>query len=69
MQKLEQFGDFEETENRKIYRPRNPDLLYEVIIDHVGILKPSGGRNKKGEIDTCVAYLIHLEICVVFLQL
>ena len=60
MQKLEQFGDFEETENRKIYKPHNPDLLYEVIIDHVGILKPSGGRNKKGEIDTCVAYLITL---------
>ena len=60
MQKLEQFGDFEETENRKIYKPHNPDLLYEVIIDHVGILKPSNGRNKKGEIDTCVAYLITL---------
>lgn len=37
MQKLEQFGEFEETENRKIYKPKNPDLLYEVVIDHVGL--------------------------------
>lgn len=60
MQKLEQFGKFTETENRKIYLPDNPDLLYEVVIDHVGLFKPSNGRNKKGEIDTAVAYLITL---------
>ena len=60
MQKLEQFGDFEETENRKIYKSHNSDLLYEVVIDHVGLLKPSNGRNKKGEIDTTIAYLITL---------
>ena len=60
MQKLEEFGTFSETENRKIYIPYNPDLLYEVVIDHVGLFKPSNGRNKKGEIDTAVAYLITL---------
>lgn len=60
MQKLEQFGEFEETENRKIYKPKNPDLLYEVVIDHVGLLRPSNGRNKKGEIDTTVSYLVTL---------
>jgi replicative DNA helicase len=60
MQKLEQFGEFEETENRKIYKPYNPNLLYEVIIDHVGLLRPSNGRNKKGEIDMTVAYLVTL---------
>ena len=60
MQKLEKFGEFEETENRKVYKPYNPDLLYEVVIDHVGLLKPSNGRNKKGEIDTTISYLITL---------
>ena len=60
MQKLEKFGEFEETENRKIYKPHNPDLLYEVVIDHVGLLRPSNGRNKKGEIDTTVSYLVTL---------
>ena len=60
MQKLEQFGEFEETDNRKVYKPHNPDLLYEVVIDHVGLLRPSNGRNKKGEIDTTVSYLVTL---------
>ena len=60
MKKLEEFGRFEETESRKIYKPHNPDLLYEVVIDHVGLLRPSNGHNKKGEIDTTVAYLVTL---------
>lgn len=60
MKKLEQFGRFEESENRKIYIPYNEDLLYEVVIDHVGLLKPTNGRNKKGEIDTTISYLITL---------
>jgi len=60
MKKLEEFGKFEETESRKIYKPHNPDLLYEVVIDHVGLLRPSNGHNKKGEIDTTVAYLVTL---------
>ena len=60
MKKLEEFGTFEETDSRKIYKPINPDLLYEVVIDHIGLMKPSNGRSKKGEIDTSVAYLITL---------
>ncbi len=60
MQKLEKFGTFEELENRKVYYPDNPDMLYEVVIDHAGLLKPSNGRNKKGEMDTATAYLVTL---------
>ena len=60
MKKLEELGTFEETENRKIYTPYNIDLLYEVVIDHIGILKPTKGRNKKGEMDTAISYLITL---------
>lgn len=60
MQKLEKFGTFEELENRKVYHPENPDMLYEVVIDHAGLLKPSNGRNKKGEMDTATAYLVTL---------
>ena len=60
MQKLEQLGQFEENENRKVYLPHNPDLLYEVVIDHAGLLKPSNGRTKKGEMDTATAYLVTL---------
>ena len=60
MQKLEEFGTFEETETRKIYKPFNEDLLHEVVIDHIGLMKPTNGRNKKGEIDTSILYLITL---------
>jgi predicted DNA-binding protein YlxM (UPF0122 family) len=60
MQKLEKFGTFEELENRKVYYPDNPDMLYEVVIDHAGLLKPSNGRSKKGEMDTATAYLVTL---------
>ena len=59
MKRLEALGTFTETENRKIYTPNNPDLVYEVIIDHVGLLKPSSGT-KKAEIDKTVGYLITL---------
>lgn len=55
MKRLETLGHFEETESRKIYIPNNPDLIYEVIIDHVGLI-----RGKKPEIDRVVNYLITL---------
>lgn len=60
MKNLEKLGTFTETENRKIFKPNNPDLVYVVIIDHIGILKPSQGSSKKAEIDTTVGYLITL---------
>lgn len=60
MKKLEELGRFEETENRKIYIPNNTDLLYEIVVDHIGLLRPSKGRNKKGEMDNAIAYLITL---------
>lgn len=59
MKNLEKLGKFEETENRKVYIPNNPDLLYEVVIDHIGILHPDGGT-KKQEIDKTISYLITL---------
>lgn len=59
MKNLEKLGKFDESENRKIYIPNNPDMLYEVIIDHIGILHPDGGT-KKQEIDKTIAYLITL---------
>ena len=60
MKNLEKLGTFTETENRKIFKPNNPDLVYVVIIDHIGLLKPSPGSSKKSEIDTTVGYLITL---------
>lgn len=59
LKRLESLGTFEESENRKIFKPKNPDLIYEVVLDHVGILKPDGGT-KKQEIDKTIAWLITL---------
>lgn len=60
MKRLEKLGTFTETENRKIFHPHNSDLIYVVVIDHIGILHPSAGSSKKGEIDNTIAYLITL---------
>lgn len=59
MKDLETIGKFSESANRKIFIPNNPNLIYEVIIDHIGLLSPTSG-SKKAEIDKTVAYLITL---------
>ena len=59
MKELSKLGTFTESENRKVFTPNNPDLVYEVIIDHIGLMKPTSG-NKKKEIDDTIAYLITL---------
>ena len=55
--RLEELGTFEETETRQTYTPNNPNLLYEVIVDHIGLVKPSGG-SLKSEIDVLSGYLV-----------
>lgn len=60
MKNLEKLGTFTETENRKVFIPNNPDMIYVVILDHIGLLQPSQGSTKKGEIDKTVSYLITL---------
>lgn len=34
--RLEEMGTFEENETRLIYTPNNPNLIYVVVIDHIG---------------------------------
>lgn len=57
---LEKLGTFEECETRKIYTPSNPDLIFNVLIDHISLLRPDKGRTLKQEIDIATAYLITL---------
>lgn len=57
---LEKLGTFEECETRKIYTPKNPDLIFNVLIDHISLLRPDKGRTLKQEIDIATAYLITL---------
>lgn len=62
--RLEQNGKFVETETRKTYIPNNPDLTYEVILDHIALLRQKNGRTLKQEIDLASSYLVTLrEMC------
>lgn len=59
-QRLEKIGRFVETDTRLIYIPNNPNLVYNVVIDHISLLTPSDGRKLKEEIDLLSSYLVTL---------
>lgn len=59
-QRLEKIGKFVETETRLIYVPNNPNLVYNVVIDHVSLVTPSENRKLKEEIDVLSSYLVTL---------
>lgn len=56
MKRLNTLGEFTEMESRKIFTPNNPDLIYEVVIDHIGLIP-----GKKQGIDAVIARLINLK--------
>ena len=56
MKRLNTLGTFTEMESRKVYTPNNPDLIYEVIVDHIGLIP-----GKKPGIDAVIARLINLK--------
>lgn len=59
-QRLEKIGKFVETETRLIYIPNNPNLVYNVVIDHISLVTPSENRKLKEEIDVLSSYLVTL---------
>lgn len=61
MKELEKIGTFEEYETRKIFNPINSELIFNVIIDHISLLRPENGRTLKQEIDITTSYLITLK--------
>jgi hypothetical protein len=63
--RLEAIGKFVETETRMTYIPDNPNLIYVVVFDHIGLIKPTSS-SLKAEIDTLSAYLVTLrEKCLI----
>lgn len=58
--RLEEIGTFHETETRWTYTPNNPNLVYNVVIDHIGLIKPSTGNTLKQEMDLLSSYLVTL---------
>lgn len=60
LKELEKIGTFIEDEHRKVYVPNDPDLIFTVIVDHIGICRPSEGHTLKQEIDLISQYLLTL---------
>lgn len=57
--RLEEIGEFKETDTRVVYIPKNPNLIYNIVIDHIGLIKPTDGATLKGEIDKLSSYLVY----------
>lgn len=53
---LRRFGTFGENE----YIPNNPDQIIGVIVDHMSLIRASGGRPKKEEMDLVSSYSVQL---------
>lgn len=58
--RLKDMGTFSETESRMIYTPNNPNLIYNIVIDHIGLLTASQGNSLKQEIDLASSCLVTL---------
>lgn len=58
--RLESMGRFVETDTRLSYIPNNPNLIYNVVIDHIGLVRPQQGHSLKQEIDLLSSYLVTL---------
>lgn len=58
--RLSEMGTFEENETRLVYKPFNPNFIYTVVIDHIGLVKPRQGNTLKQEIDDLSGYLVTL---------
>ena len=66
MEFLDEHGIFVDSHDgkRKIYKPNDPSLIVNVIIDHGGLFHPAKGRTKKEEIDLASSYLVRFrEVC------
>ena len=58
--RLEKMGKFVESETKLTYIPNNPNLIYVVVIDHIGLVRPQSGNSLKQEIDLLSSYLVTL---------
>lgn len=66
MELHKKLGTFEKTPDgkRTIYIPKNPDLIVDVVIDHLLLVNPQKGRTKKEEMDLISTYAVRFrELC------
>lgn len=59
-ERLNNIGEFKETSDRLTYTPNNPNLIYNIVIDHIGLIRPQQGHSLKQEIDLLSNYLVTL---------
>lgn len=66
MELHKQLGKFSKTPDgkRSIYTPNNPDLIVNVVVDHLLLVSPQKGRTKKEEMDLISTYCVRFrELC------
>jgi len=47
----EKFGTFKEDSTRRIYQANDPDMIMEVVVDHLSLTTPTAGNSLKTEMD------------------
>lgn len=60
MNELRERGRFDKVGNSTIYVPNDPDIIHEVVIDHISLVKPRSGKSLKEEIDAVSSNLVVL---------
>lgn len=60
IRELNKYGEFVETETKKIYVPNKKNQLILVVLDHLALIRSTNGRSKKEEMDMASAYLVTL---------
>lgn len=60
IKELNKFGEFIETETKKIYVPNKKNQIILVVLDHLALIRATNGRSKKEEMDIASAYLVTL---------
>lgn len=55
---LEKEGEFINTDKRILFKPKNPNKIILVVMDHIGLVRPGQGSTLKSEIDLCSKYLL-----------
>lgn len=53
-------GEFKKIDGKTVYVPNDPELIHNVVIDHIGLVKPSAGNSLKDEIDAVSRVLVQL---------
>lgn len=60
LKEMEMTGEFKEEGHRKIYIPKDEEVITLVVIDHLSLVQPVDGHTLKQEMDIISSYLVTL---------